>query len=67
MQSNTKFSYKKKATDFIFNQNLTALLIDRSIVSFGILFLRHSSNVARNTALYCGSTTLPFSKEKRQQ
>lgn len=44
-------------------QRFTALLIARSIVSLGILFLRHSSSVARKTALYCGSITLPFSKQ----
>lgn len=44
------------------DEELTARLMERSIVSLGILFLRHSSKVARKIALYCGSITLPFSR-----
>ena len=43
-------------------ETLTARCIDRSMVSFGMLFRRHSSRVARRIALYCGSMTLPFSR-----
>ena len=48
-------------------EELTARLMERSIVSLGILFLRHSSKVALKIALYCGSITLPFSRINKKK